>query len=182
MTIPEFTIVSGETRPGLAPTRTVLPNGVVIIAKETPTLPAVTISLAMRAGSVCDPVDAPGAVFLLSRVLDRGTTMRSAADIAEDLDSRGITLTLGVTRHILSLACTCLTEDFEAVCTLLGEIQYFSTMRPYLFTTYTGFWKGVFYQEIGWEEMQRSAGFCGLYSAVFLLAAYVVFRWKDVKT
>ena len=113
MTRPEFTIVSGEVRSGLAPTRTVLPNGVVVIAKETPTLPAVTISLAMRAGSVCDPVDAPGAVFLLSRVLDRGTATRSAADIAEDLDSRGITLTIAVTRHLLSLACTCLTEDFD---------------------------------------------------------------------
>jgi zinc protease len=122
VTIPEFTITAGGARPGLAPTRTVLPNGVVVIAKETPTLPAVTISLAMRAGSVCDPVEAPGAVFLLSRVLDRGTATRSAADIAEDLDSRGITLTIAVTRHILSLTCTCLTEDFEAVCALLGDI------------------------------------------------------------
>jgi zinc protease len=122
VTIPESTIVSGEARPGLAPTRTVLPNGVVVIAKETPTLPAVTISLAVRAGSVCDPVDATGAMFLLSRVIDRGTVTRSAADIAEDLDSRGITLTIAVTRHMLSLACTCLTEDFAAVCTLLGDI------------------------------------------------------------
>ena len=122
VTLPVFTTSSGETRFGLAPSRTVLPNGVVVVAKETPTLPAVTISLAMRAGSVCDPADAPGAVFLLSRAIDRGTATRSAADIAEDLDSRGITLTIAVTRHILSLVCTCLTEDFEAVCALLGDI------------------------------------------------------------
>lgn len=125
MTSPEFAITSGEARAGLAPTRTVLPNGVVVIAKETPTLPALTISLAMRAGSVCDPVDAPGTVYLLSRVLDRGTVTRSAADIAEDLDNRGITLTIAVTRHILSLTCTCLTEDFEAVCAVLGDIVMF---------------------------------------------------------
>ena len=122
MTTPVFTASSGEARSGLVPTRTVLANAVVVIAKETPTLPAVTISLAMRAGSVCDPVDEPGAVFLLSRAIDRGTATRSAADVAEDLDSRGITLTIGVTRHILSLVCTCLTEDFEAVCALLGDI------------------------------------------------------------
>ena len=37
--------------------------------------------------------------WLLSRVIDRGTATRSAADIAEELDSRGITLTIIVTRH-----------------------------------------------------------------------------------
>ena len=31
------------------------------------------INLAMRAGSICDPADAPGATHLLSRVIDRGT-------------------------------------------------------------------------------------------------------------
>ncbi|MEO8255953.1 MAG: pitrilysin family protein [Acidobacteriota bacterium] len=119
---PELTAHAGQAGAGLAPARTVLSNGVVAIAKETPTLPAVTISLAIRAGTVCDPLDAPGAVFLLSRLLDRGTATRSAADTAEDLDRRGITLTIGVTRHILSLVCTCLTEDFAAVCQLLGDI------------------------------------------------------------
>jgi zinc protease len=107
---------------GLAPVRTELDNGVVVIAKETRTIPAVTISLAVRAGSVCDPPGAPGAMHLLSRVIDRGTASRSAAEIAEDLDSRGITLSTGVTRHLFSLGCTCLSEDFEAVCTLLGDI------------------------------------------------------------
>src|SRR5438552_323141 len=91
--------------PGLAPARAALPNGAVVIAKETRTIPAVTISLAMRAGSVCDPIDAPGAMYLLSRVIDRGTRTRAAAAIAEDLDNRGITLTIGVTRHVLSLVC-----------------------------------------------------------------------------
>ena len=40
------------------------------ISSGTHTSPAVTISLAMRAGSVCDPADAPGATHLLSRVID----------------------------------------------------------------------------------------------------------------
>ena len=109
-------------RPGLNPSRVVLSNGAVVIAKETHTIPAVTINLAIRAGSVCDPADAPGAMFLLSRVIDRGTASRSTADIAEDLDSRGITLNISVARHLFSLACTCLSEDFDAVFALLGDI------------------------------------------------------------
>ena len=71
---------------GLNPARTVLDNGAVVIAKTTTTTPAVAINLAVRAGSACDPPGAPGTAWLLSRVLDRGTATRSAAEIAEELD------------------------------------------------------------------------------------------------
>ena len=106
----------------LAPIRAVLENGVVVLAKATHTTPAVAINLAMRAGSTCDPPDAPGTTWLLSRVIDRGTATKSAADIAEALDSRGITVTITVTRHLFSVVCTCLAEDFEPVLALLGEV------------------------------------------------------------
>ena len=105
------------------PVRTVLPNGAVVTAKETRTIPAVTINLAMRAGSICDPLDLPGLMFLLARTIDRGTQTRSAADIAEALDSRGSTLTIAVTRHLLTLSCTCLSEEFDEVFALMGDIM-----------------------------------------------------------
>ena len=108
--------------PGLDPIRTTLDNGVVVIAKQTRKTPAVTFNLAMRAGSICDPPGAPGATNLLARVIDRGTTSRSAAEIADDIDSRGISLTITVTRHLFSIVGTCLVEDFEAIFALLGDI------------------------------------------------------------
>src|SRR4051794_4424288 len=115
---------SGPAAPakGLGAARARLDNGVVFIGKETQTTPAVAINLSVRAGSICDPVDTPGATWLLSRVIDRGTTTRSAADIADDLDGRGVSLTVSVTRHLLSIVCTCLAEDFEPVFTLLGDM------------------------------------------------------------
>jgi zinc protease len=106
----------------LNPVRAALPNGATLVAKHTSTTPAVAISLAIRAGSAADPAGQPGLTWLLSRVLDRGTTTRSAADIAEELDSRGITLTIAVTRHLFSLVCTCLADDFDPVFALLGDI------------------------------------------------------------
>jgi len=111
-----------QTFAGLSPSRIVLDNGVVVLAKQTSATPAVAISLAVRAGSACDPAGLPGAIWLLSRVLDRGTATRTAADIAEELDSRGITLTIGVTRHVFSLLCTCLAGDFEPVLALLADV------------------------------------------------------------
>src|SRR5258708_30600116 len=106
---------------GLNPHRTVLENGAVVLIKPTTTTPAVSINLSVRAGSAFDPPGAPGATWLLSRVIDRGTATRSAADIAEELDSRGITLNITVTRHLFSLVCTCLAEDFEPVLSLLRD-------------------------------------------------------------
>ena len=107
---------------GLAPVRTRLDNGVTCLVKTTTMTPAVSINLAMRAGSSADPAGGDGTAWLLSRMIDRGTATRSAEDIAESLDSRGITLTTSVTRHLFSLVCTCLSEDVEPVLALLGEI------------------------------------------------------------
>lgn len=110
----------------LAPVRHVLANGLVVIVKEARTTPAVTIQAALQAGSACDPDSQPGLAHFLSRVIDRGTERRSADEIAEALDGRGVSLSVGVTRHLLSLACTCLSEDFDAMLNLLGDV----VMRP----------------------------------------------------
>jgi zinc protease len=106
----------------LDPIRTALPGGATLLARQTTTTPAVAINLAVRAGSAADPAGRPGTMWLLSRVIDRGTSTRSDGDIAEELDSRGITLTSTVTRHLFSLVCTCLADDFEPVLALLGDI------------------------------------------------------------
>jgi zinc protease len=106
----------------LDPIRTALPNGATLLARRTTTTPQVAIDLAVRAGSASDPDGRPGTAFLLSRVIDRGTATRPAAELAEALDSRGITLTITVTRHLFTLACRCLSEDFEPVLAILADI------------------------------------------------------------
>jgi len=118
----DFVLQTSRAPSALNPARTVLANGAVLLTKPTHTTPAVAISLSLRAGSIADPAGLPGMTWLLSRVIDRGTATRSAADIAEELDSRGITLTISVTRHLFSIGCTCLADDFEPVLALLGDI------------------------------------------------------------
>jgi zinc protease len=107
---------------GLTPRRVTLDNGAVVVAKETHKTPAVALHVAVRAGSISDPPGLSGATFLLSRVIDRGTTTRTADRIADELDSRGISLTIAVNRHQMSAQCTCLAEDFEEVLLLVGDI------------------------------------------------------------
>jgi zinc protease len=111
---------------GLAPARQVLPNGVTVIAKETRTTPAVTIYAGLHAGTIYDPPEQLGVAHFVSRTIDRGTTASAADRIAEELDSRGVSLAIQVNRHAMSLICTCLLEDFDTILRLVAEI----VMRP----------------------------------------------------
>lgn len=114
--------MSTIVRPGLMPLRRTLSNGTVLVAKESHTTPAVAINLAVRAGSIHDPLDAAGLASFVGRTIDRGTERQSAEEIAEELDDRGIALSVTVTRHATALTCTCLAEDLLPVLALLGDI------------------------------------------------------------
>ena len=111
---------------GLAPVRAVLDNGAVIVAKQSQTTPAVTIHAAFAAGTVFDPPQHPGLAHFVSRTIDRGTATRSAETIAEELERRGVSLATSVNRHMLSLVCTCLVDDLEAILGVVADIA----MRP----------------------------------------------------
>ena len=116
---------------GLDPAAIVLPNGVRVLAVRTRTTPAMTINITLDAGSMHDPEATPGLAFLLSRVIDRGTDARSVESISEDLDLRGVSLRVAVTRHVLSLSCDCLVEDFGAILSLLADvIRHPSLLEP----------------------------------------------------
>jgi zinc protease len=114
--------MSATIERGLAPLRRVLPNGATVIAERTATHPAVTLHVSLHAGSGYDPADQVGLAHFVSRVADRGTERRSADDIAETLDGRGVSLGLGVARHSFTIGCTCLAEDLEVVLDLVADV------------------------------------------------------------
>lgn len=107
---------------GLDAARHVLDNGVVVISKEAHTVPAVTILVGVKAGSIYDTDALLGVSHLTSRMLDRGTQDKTSDEIAEALDERGVSLSVSANRHAMSVSCTCLSEDFEAMLGLVGEI------------------------------------------------------------
>ena len=107
---------------GLSPTREILGNGVTVIAKRTSTTPAVTLLANLRAGSAHDTAAHEGLAHFVSRTIDRGTSRRSAEELAEQLDERGVTLSTSISRHLLSLSCTCMAEDVSHVLGLLAEV------------------------------------------------------------
>ncbi|MFN2446552.1 MAG: M16 family metallopeptidase [Vicinamibacterales bacterium] len=99
----------------LSPTRRVLANGASILTVVNRTTPAVNLLVGVRAGSYQDPSGADGTATLVARLLDRGTSTRTAASIADDLDGRGAALVAGAGRHQTSINVTCLADDFAAI-------------------------------------------------------------------
>jgi zinc protease len=115
--------MSASLAAGLSPVRAELRNGAVITVQATSMTPAVTMSAAFEAGAVLDPIDREGLSFLAGKVLDRGTSSRSAAVLAEELDDRGVSLKVSTGRHALTLSCTCLAEDFDDVLAIMADVS-----------------------------------------------------------
>jgi zinc protease len=111
-----------ELKVGLAPTRKRLSNGALVMAKASRMTSAVTISASVPAGTASDPRDLPGVAHFLSKVIDRGTETRTADEIAELLDSRGVSLTVTAMRHAFIVSCTCLAEDFATMIHLVADV------------------------------------------------------------
>ncbi len=107
---------------GLSPTRQQLPNGVVVLAKESRATPAVTLVASVAAGTGVEPSEHPGLAHFLARVIDRGTRSTTAEEMAERLDGRGVTLSVAAARHQLTVSCTCLAEDFGALLDVVGQV------------------------------------------------------------
>lgn len=115
---------------GLSPSRAVLQNGAVILAQEIGGVPTVAVNATFYAGSIYDPNELPGVAYLTRHTLDRGTEFRTAGEVAELLDDRGVSLRVWVSRHTFSLSCVCLAEDFVRVLDLIAEIARFPAFPP----------------------------------------------------
>lgn len=63
---------------------------------------------------------------------------------------------------------------------VIGRVDFFVDLRPYLFTTDMEFWREVFKPEIPVNELMYRACRCGMYSVAFLLTGLVVFERKDI--
>jgi hypothetical protein len=62
---------------------------------------------------------------------------------------------------------------------VVSEIHFFAELRPYLFTTYTGYWRGLFRQQIDWHALLQDGAKLLAFAFAFLAAAYHRFRIRE---
>ena len=123
----KFNSVSASTaRPASAPkpTRVVLPNGMVLIVQENHANKTVAMDGFVRAGSMYDPTGKYGVAETTAAMLGRGTTTKSALQLALTLESVGANVGIGADTEAATLSGASLSQDFGlTLSTLADEMQ-----------------------------------------------------------
>ncbi|HSQ11943.1 MAG TPA: pitrilysin family protein [Candidatus Deferrimicrobium sp.] len=111
----------------MAPKRSVLGNGVVLLTSEQRALPMVSIELLIDAGSRHEGAKQAGLANLTAKLLTFGTKRRSAQQINETLDFIGASLEAGCGEDVANISMTLLKKDLATGLDLLAEILTSST-------------------------------------------------------
>lgn len=62
---------------------------------------------------------------------------------------------------------------------VVAEIPFFADLRPWLFTSYLAYWRGLFREDVPWAELGADAlRLCG-YASLFLALAFHRFRRRE---
>ncbi|MCW1427749.1 M16 family metallopeptidase [Novosphingobium sp. JCM 18896] len=102
--------------------RATLSNGIPIALARRTTIPKVVISLGFDAGYAADALDTPGTQSLMLKMLDEGTTTRSATQIAEEQERLGAQIGSGGSQDTSSITLTALTANLAPSLELMADV------------------------------------------------------------
>ena len=119
---------AAQPAPELIPSysRTVLPNGLVLLILEQHEVPVVDFVLMLRSGSIADPAGREGLADVTLSMLRKGTDRYTSEQIAEELDFLGGTLELEAGFERCSASAQFLSKDVDRGLDLLSEV----VLRP----------------------------------------------------
>jgi zinc protease len=102
--------------------REVLPNGIVLLVAERPTVPIVVVRVALGAGSGFDPAGREGLANLIGSLLTRGTARRTGPQLDSAIESVGGSLEASAGREDVTASLAVLKRDLGLGLDLLAEI------------------------------------------------------------
>ncbi|MET0279686.1 MAG: pitrilysin family protein [Steroidobacteraceae bacterium] len=105
-----------------AATEKTLSNGLRVIVANRPGLPLVAADLRLAAGSALDPADRAGLASITADVATRGTTTRSATDIAREVESLGATLNAAAGADSSSVSVSTRSDKAAALFAVFADV------------------------------------------------------------
>jgi predicted Zn-dependent peptidase len=99
-----------------------LANGMQVITVLQHEQPAVTMRLLVRAGGANDPDKKRGVSYLVSNLLDQGTTTRTSQQIADQIDTIGGVLSTGSGDDFTSISAIVMKDSFGVAMDLVADI------------------------------------------------------------
>ena len=107
------------------PTRVVLSNGLTVVIEENHANKTVALSGMVKAGSVFEPDGQYGLASLTAEMLSRGTTDKTALQLALSLESVGAAVGIGASEESTRVSGASQTKDFGLMLsTLADEMQH----------------------------------------------------------
>lgn len=103
-----------------------LPNGLRCVLRADKRLPIVHAALAVKAGCRVEQADNAGICSLLAECMPKGTTTRSAAQIADSVEEMGGSLHCVAGNNVLMLTLHSLAEEMPNMLELLADVA----LRP----------------------------------------------------
>jgi zinc protease len=100
----------------------ILPNGLTVVVSPKDKLPIAHLSVRFRVGSAYDPEEKAGLADLTARLLDKGTTTRTATAIAEELDFLGARLEASASGTGSTVSLSLLAKDIDRGLALFADI------------------------------------------------------------
>lgn len=104
-----------------------LANGLRVLVVPRHNLPLVSALLSFDVGASADPFLLTGTASLTAAMIDQGTTMKTAPQIATQIERLGAQLSATVNADFTQLSVNCPSEVFESAAGLLSELVHDAT-------------------------------------------------------
>ena len=100
----------------------ILPNGLTLITQQDTRLPTVSITMATLTGLPSENPANNGINNLLSKLIPKGTTSRSAEEIASSMDRMGAGFGVSCGNNTTLSSASCLSPDIDPVIEILADL------------------------------------------------------------
>ncbi len=107
-----------------------LANGLTLIHHHDSALPIVAAQLVVRSGSGANPLQQPGLANFTAQMLERGSTTRSASEIADDAAQLGTVLETSAAADASGVGVVSLSANFSRALELLADVVQNPAFAP----------------------------------------------------
>ncbi|MBK8172213.1 MAG: insulinase family protein [Sandaracinaceae bacterium] len=102
--------------------RTTTANGLEVNVVATHALPVLYVRLVIKSGDATDPAGKPGMAHFVARMMQEGTTHRSSARLAEDVEFLGADLSIGSDEENVYVEMRALSDQLPAALEILADV------------------------------------------------------------
>jgi predicted Zn-dependent peptidase len=128
--------------------REALPNGLVLVAEHMPHMRSVALGIWVRAGSRGEPSELNGIAHFIEHMVFKGTSRRTAEQIAREMDSVGGLLDAFTSKEMVSFNAKVLDENLPIAFDVLSDL----VLGPVFADDDIGKEKQVILEEIRMED------------------------------